>query len=708
MSWIDDFNGRQDVGAGGNARGVADYYQILAAHRQQELARQLEEQKKKQAPKGNLLTSLIPTGGGIGGALAGGAAGAAAGSVVPVVGTAIGGLLGAILGGAGGSALGKVGENAIEGQADLGQGVGEEALWGGVTSLPLGAGLKLARAGVKAGTGIGAKTAGQLVQEAGAATVPRAFGRVGADVATQVAPVPGKVANFFSKQADSAALRAAKVNGKKDALTKFADAYGQDLGNYLRTSGMAGKGASDIKAGIINPLKQQYGAKVGTVGTTITADHVAAANASKLAELAAGVSTTNQKIAAGVKQELEQIFAAHPNMTAKELNSIKSEYQKLASKRYALGADPTVGNINEEVAGILKKTLQHVSGDDELMNLGMQIDKASKAAKIVGSGAANGQGNLTLGMTDMLSLAAGGVGGVPGALATMAAKRAINSPRTQAMIANAGEKAGAASMRAPRPAGQGLLGLAGRQVAGRALTGGYGGQEQPQDFAGALNGVVDPSMLTDPSMSDPSLQDPYLTDPAAQSAPTNPFGISLEDVAGQMRVAMQNGDSKGYSQLGDLYDRISEYETAQTKSSAGAAPGYSKPSAAQYSQALTALDSVDQIERMLAGSGGSDLVNKNAAPGQDIPVVGGLVSGALGTSQYRALSKNILNSVARINTGANMPASEEAFYKQTYLPQPGDSEATKATKIANLRQFFMPIATYSGGGTDLASVLSGL
>lgn len=123
--------------------------------------------------KGNFLTSLIPTGGGVGGALAGGAAGAAIGSAVPVVGTAIGGLLGAILGGAGGSALGKFGENAVEGQQNLGQGVAQEALLGGLTSTPLGAVGKIARAGGALAKGSTA-AAGQLVKEAGASAIPRA------------------------------------------------------------------------------------------------------------------------------------------------------------------------------------------------------------------------------------------------------------------------------------------------------------------------------------------------------------------------------------------------------------------------------------------------------------------------------------------------------------------------------------------------------
>ncbi len=126
---------------------------------------------KKKDKNGNFLTGLIPTAGGIGGSLGGAALGASIGSVVPGVGTAIGGLLGAVLGGAGGSALGKVGENAVEGNQNLGEGVLGEALLGGITSTPLTAGLKVAKAGVKAATGIGNTAARDLLEQAGAQSV---------------------------------------------------------------------------------------------------------------------------------------------------------------------------------------------------------------------------------------------------------------------------------------------------------------------------------------------------------------------------------------------------------------------------------------------------------------------------------------------------------------------------------------------------------
>lgn len=105
---------------------------VLSSMGQQPQAQAQQPQKK---PDENWFTSLLPTGGSIGGGLGGAALGASIGSIIPGIGTAIGGILGGALGSAGGAAAGKFGENAMTGQQDLGNGVGDEALSAGVLGL---------------------------------------------------------------------------------------------------------------------------------------------------------------------------------------------------------------------------------------------------------------------------------------------------------------------------------------------------------------------------------------------------------------------------------------------------------------------------------------------------------------------------------------------------------------------------------------------
>ncbi len=101
-------------------------------------------------------------------------------------------------------------------------------------------------------------------------------------------------------------------------------------------------------------------------------------------------------------------------------------------------ANPERYDVNKRVADYLRKTLQGMSEDGSLKTAGLDISKGKKAAELLEKASATGKGNLSLGLTDIGALATGGVvgGGVPGAVVALGAKRAFNSPKTQAFIAN--------------------------------------------------------------------------------------------------------------------------------------------------------------------------------------------------------------------------------------------------------------------------------
>jgi hypothetical protein len=166
-------------------------------------------QPKAPKKKGNLLTSLIPSAGGIGGSLGGAALGTA---VLPGVGT----LAGALLGGALGGGAGKVAENAVEGNK-LSSGVAGEAALNGV----LGAGpLRLGKFGYEAikGGAAAAKGAERTFQAVEAAKgIPIkdissvSKGTVGAKIPTSVSKAVKPLDDFsFVNRFKPAAVQAAK------------------------------------------------------------------------------------------------------------------------------------------------------------------------------------------------------------------------------------------------------------------------------------------------------------------------------------------------------------------------------------------------------------------------------------------------------------------------------------------------------------------
>jgi hypothetical protein len=144
----------------------------------------------------------------------------------------------------------------------------------------------------------------------------------------------------------------------------------------------------------------------------------------------------------------------------------------------------------------------------------------------------------------------------------------------------------------------------------------------------------------------------------------------------------------------DKYITLFNFLNPETKSTTSSS--YSRPSAQQYSMATGGMTGVDQMAQMLSQN--PDLLTKTAIPGQELPVIGGLISNLSGTGTYNAQAQNVLDSLARARTGAAMPASEKAFYERL-LPRAGDSQETVQNKLALLRQSFEPFMGY-GADSD--------
>lgn len=114
------------------------------------------------------------------------------------------------------------------------------------------------------------------------------------------------------------------------------------------------------------------------------------------------------------------------------------------------------------------------------------------------------------------------------------------------------------------------------------------------------------------------------------------------------------------------------------------------PTAQQSSLAQSGLASLGDLSNQLQSNPG--ILNRTAIPGQDLPLIGGVVRNAVGTGKYDATANNVLDALARARTGAAMSNEEKAFYQQL-LPQAGDNQQTIQTKIAQLQQAFAPLTS---------------
>ncbi len=640
------------------------------------------DQPKKQAAQTKTkdsggLASWLPTIGGTLGALGAGAgAGALAGSVLPGAGTLAGagvGLIAALLGGAGGSALGKVSENAIEGEQDLGKGVGEEALIGGVTSLPVGAGLKLARAGVKASTGIGKKSVEQLVSEAGQSALPRRVAGKGVtqtvETASPTVSKPSLVGSLTTKVNDKAS---SNFLGLTPSQTQRLLDEGIDPTNLGKRAAQYGSSADEIigRTGKGGPLQDSITALESGINDTANAagkniripgdDLIKALKAERTkmkGEIggSARVEAINKVIADAEKKYKNGVTVKQARTILKEAN------QKFGASMLDDTGDAVVRAAQKLEGNTMRSALKgrFPSIADALDNEAQLIQIREIMARKRGADMA--QKGIGISKPDLTR---------PGTLI----EPIVRSDKVTSRVLRAGgdssvPQAGMETVaNAAKPTGQTLLGALTRQGLGRAGAGALGvtGDQGQQFDQAAQDAGTDPTA----ALGNMDLS-------GMPTEPSNPFGVSLDEVGAQMMQALANGDSKGYGVLSDLYDRINDYETAAAGTGGGKAMGVEAQKITN--NASSGLSSLNDLESMIDGDPG--IVARASLP--DVSLLNSLT----GTSGYRAAIKNVQDAMSRLRSGASMTEQEAARFDQM-LPRLGDDANTIKYKIQQFRNYF--------------------
>lgn len=636
------------------------------------LAQQQLMNKAKKAPpkaKGNFFTHLLPTIGGTGGGVAGGAAGGAlAGTaILPGVGTAAGGLVGALLGGFAGGAAGKAVENKVEGNP-LGGGVAGQGLEQGILSagpLRLGRlGVDTVR-GVKAGTGLADAIAGA--------------GESAANMSIKKA-----VGNKLQNSGQSLIAKEFRLNPTQQA--NFKALHGEEAVNVLRRYGI--QKPADLEAKI-TPLQGAFDSVVEKIPA---ASKTEVSNAMKAiyTPLLKSPVLTRQQLGKQIEAQSSEVLKAYKgDIPATELNKLKQSFDDAVTYTQKGTNEFTV---NKKSADAIRKLMQGKADKAGLKfegktfkDVGLELRKLHNLNDVVGKQSYLGTGSLPLNIPNLLGYTAGGAaGGAPGAVAVGTATQLVNSPAGRRIAANGtikiGEKLTGSGAASPYSA----AGVAKRTVPvglAEALLGSQSEGNNIATNATTTNATIMPNAT---NMDAQYTGSDGMSSPDQQGSP-----YSQENLMADIQRDPKNADK--YISTYESLDKIFNSQVKET-------PAYGKPTAQQYSQGTTGENSINQLAQLIGQDPG--VVNRNATPGQNLPGVGGVVSRAAGTNTYRATANNILNSIARINTGANMPASEESFYSRTYLPQPGDPPETVAAKLQQLRQFFAPITNYQSAGSS--------
>lgn len=646
---------------------------------------QQEKKNKKPEQKGNFLTNLLPTGGGIGGALAGGAAGAALGSVVPVVGTGIGGLIGAILGGAGGSALGKVGENAAEGEADLGKGVAQEALFGGITSTPLTAGLKVAKGGIqlaKATATGGAKTAAkQSFQEAGQLAIPKMAtglqGKAGQEIADTAiqrgAMSPGVLGR----------IQNTGLNLKRDVAgtSKVADSFGQetDIVDTLRRNGISGSAANQYKQvdTALGNLSKSIDDELSVITRTVPRGDTLKSIKTRAIDALPDDPTFVKEVDRSISR-LDK--SGSGDISARELFRFKQDLGNRLSpafRKLDRGAPLTTKeeaemvlwrSIDDDITKIAPSVKDMTLDQSRLISARPGLQKSSEKAfgipilgiksKAVNRGIQSVQ--------DRLGDAA--LGG-PGVLSR--AKRIKGEAVVPPEVADAfGPPV--------RTTGQGVLGTVARES-------GLGTRQSLTGIGQPVNdGSILPSEDGDPGS--------YQLDSPVDAQDNDPFSES--NIKNLIQQDLQGNGGKNIANLLKLYETFNSGSSKKELTSSQA----TRAAAAQ-----NALKDIPLLEDAIASG------KLGAAKG--IPGAGTAVGRRLlGTENLDAALFNIADNILRARSGAAAPEAEVKRFVDTFLPGAFDSEEAKQLKleraVRELNGYVNPAA--ASQGADLQELAAGL
>jgi len=610
----------------------------------EQLATRYQQSKAPVKPKQSFVARNLATVGGIAGGVAGSFAGPA----------------GTIAGGAAGSALGEALRQRLGGEDDVAKIATEGALGlaGGFAGPIAGKvlGKVAGRAGAKVAQGMASNT------DDVAKVIPKP---------TVLGGVRQKVGMKISQAGDDMALRSIGKPGNK-VLTDYAKKHGEDIAKTLQKTSGVGTSPEDFAFSKVKPLQEKFNQAISQITKPVDGTKI-------LQELDGEIAKLNKSSVASVRARAAQLqnqrdilsesVGGTGQIKASDLNAIRQEFD--LNTPYSLSqSNLDLYNTNKTVSDILRKNVQALSDESDILIDGMKLKDAGRELSklydltdIMASGANKGRGGAPITLQALLGGGAGGaLGGPAGALAGAAATEAINSPSA----------ARAAS---------GFLTKAGQAVAG----GGGGSMPQLPQLPGMLTGMT--KRVAGPA--------------AAQIGTRAAFGTPAPDEAGMDTMGMgmseqpQMGMPQGMEQPGqqgvtpEEIQQLIMYDL-QTTGGKGLASikalaeygmggsGGGKPRTEGQAKASGFSKRIAQAEQTFQSVGDS-------ATGIGFSIQKSLpnILKSDNAQSFEQASRNFINSVLRRESGAVISDQEFKNAQQQYLPQTGDSAAVLAQKAQN-------------------------
>ena len=647
-----------------------------------------EDEKKSKRGSGNqswlssIISEVAGAGGATGGAALGAGIGAGFGGVGALPGAVIGGLIGGFGGGFGGRLVEnqvrdnefRVGDAAKEGLVSGAFGAGGAGFQG---IRGLGALGKTVPGGAKFGTKAitGAKALGGLSDDAAKAVVLGGK-KTGQAIGTGLVDDLGRLQySGISMQKGASGLGA---GAKAKGMERLGAQQGDDLLQFMKNNRIP-VSAPEKALRPVEKLNKQTGARLAeafnksTINYSDDALKVATSSVDDAIKNSPAISKLSGQAAKDFAKQ-KQLFlnaktpakmwefkkALGPQINFGASADSKTVQKELVARLFRSQADEV---LNNSVKGVAQQNAKYSTGktlETLLKEASKPADRAGLWSRIMTSEAARGtEAKIGQGIQ--------GVGNVLASAPVRTGSQLARGTATRGLANSMMAEPQNPSMQDPMMQEQGYQDVDGGVLTPEAL---YG--------TGALSGAI--QGFDQPMMSQDMQQ------------PQQAYGLEqgLQDA---YRVLGDGATSSQYLQYAKAF-----MDQNEAQSGGASGPDITKVTGQQYQLAQRGASSVDQLEQLLMADPG--VLNRSAAPGRKLPIVGGFISDAAGTGDFDAIGYNVASALLRIETGAQANPQEIKNLQTQMMPRAGDSPETVQTKLAQLRQAFAGILNTANGSPN--------
>lgn len=629
-----------------------------------------------------------------------------------VVGGILGGPVGAGIGGALGSGAGSwLEQQTIGNETDWGQVAGEAALGGIMGYGPIRAakaviGVPAKVLGVGAGKAAATGAATSLAQQAAVRAGRETLGQAGLASISARGGVKGALATAAQAGRGSSLglVKGVQVAGKNPLTASSANS----LYNFLTTT-VGNTTGGPLKAALAtetfkNSVGKQIGSEITKNATKVSStalknQFLKAASSSVMGDLS--TSKAAQGIATNIAKAktTADLWAVRKAIDNSIINWSKSTAASATNAQWLGG----------QARNIINESLK--ANHSGLSSLFTQFNKAATLEEILNKGVRGGMA-ATQGGLQSAALKAAPLRAVQRGASDIAARLAGENVPGRAGIIGGVRNLGRRSAQALAAPAQGIglqealtlartsprtLSMMGQQALGPAI--GRVGLGVP--IAREVTGIGQPPQL-------PSMQDLQLRQQELQQQALTPGQITAmeaqaamsrspyppENLMADIQRDPQNADK--YLAFYTSLNKALGYDTTGRPASTSGL-NVTKLTSEDYANAVNGMNSLNLYAQELAKNPAAIDIGARI-PGQEgLPFgLSSDISRITGTSTLNSLGYQMIESLLRIQTGAAAPESEVRRYMRMYLPQPGDSQATRVQKLQSLQSAYQNILDMAG------------